>query len=166
VVFTVPELVRWVSVRRVACLLLPTLLLLWSCAAARPPQRELEQITAALVLRPGMRVADVGAGQGEWSAALAESVGESGHVFSTEVNEDHVEKIRGRVDHAGLANVTVVLGDQLETGLPDGCCDAILLRLVYHHFTDPGPMRDELRRALRPGTRDAVGRLGRGRAPR
>jgi SAM-dependent methyltransferase len=156
VALTVPDLVQRASVRRVARLLLPTVLLLGSCAAARPPQPELDQLTAALVLRPGMRVADVGAGKGEWSEALATSVGESGHVFSTEVSEDHVEEIRGRIDDAGLANVTVVLGDQLETGLPDGCCDAILLRLVYHHFTDPEPMRDELRRALRPGGRLAI----------
>ena len=51
----------------------------------------------------------------------------------------------------GLKNVTTVLGTQDDTGLPPGCCDAILLRMVYHHFTDPARMRASLRSALRRG---------------
>ena len=46
----------------------------------------------------------------------------------------------------------VIRGDQRDTGLPADCCDAILLRLVYHHFVDPAAMRRSLDRALRnPG---------------
>ena len=98
-----------------------------------------------------MRVADVGAGDGEWSVELARRVGESGHVFATEVDEDDLEQTHDRLEQTGLGNSTVILGDQNDTGLPAGCCDAILLRLVYHHFTDPAPMRASLRRALKPG---------------
>ena len=42
------------------------------------------------------------------------------------------------------------------TGLPDACCDVILLRLVYHHFVRPEEMRASLRNALRPGGLIAV----------
>ena len=112
---------------------------------------EAARIEEEMKLRPGMRVADVGAGDGEWTVELARRVGERGHVFATEVDEDDLEDVRQRVEEAGLGNVTEILGDAVDTGLSAGCCDAILLRLVYHHFTDPEPMRASLRRALRPG---------------
>ena len=61
-----------------------------------------------------------------------------------------LEKIRKRVSDAGLANVTAVRGTQDDTGLEAGCCDGILVRMVYHHFADPARMRASLRAALRP----------------
>ena len=132
-----------------------SLLILAGCASARMAA-EHDRIAEVMGLAEGMRVADVGAGDGEWSEELARRVGESGHVWATEVDEDDLEDIRERVADAELGNVTVVLGDAEDTGLPDDCCDAILLRLVYHHFTDPEPMRASLRRALRPGAVLAV----------
>jgi len=117
---------------------------------------ERARLVEALALREGMHVADVGAGDGEWSERLAEEVGAAGHVYATEIKAHDVEGIDARARRAGLENVTAILGTDTDTGLPDGCCEAILLRMVYHHFTDPAPMRASLRRALRPGARLAV----------
>jgi len=117
---------------------------------------EAARIDEALALRAGMHVADVGAGDGEWTEHLARTVGAGGRVYATEVDTDELEKIERRVKDAGLGNVTTVLGAADRTGLEGGCCDAILLRMVYHHFTDPPPMRASLRQALRPGARLAV----------
>ncbi len=124
-------------------------LLTTSCTANHAIASEAEQVADALELEIGMRVADVGAGDGEWSVELAARVGETGHVYATEVDEDDLEDVRQRFAKAGLDNATAILGDQEHTGLPADCCDAILLRLVYHHFIDPAPMRASLRRALR-----------------
>jgi len=121
--------------------------------AAPAHTSEAERLLEALALQPGQRVADVGAGNGEWAERLARVVGASGHLWATEVEAGKVEKIAERLRRAGLENATTLLGDQDDTGLPEGCCDAILLRLVYHHFTEPAPMRASLRRALRPGGR-------------
>lgn len=112
---------------------------------------ETERLFVALGLKAGSRVADVGAGDGEWAERLAREVGEAGHVFATEVSETDLEKIAKRVREAGLAHVSTILGTQTDTGLPAGCCDGILLRMVYHHFAEPAPMRQSLRAALRPG---------------
>ena len=117
---------------------------------------ETDHVVDALALREGMQVADVGAGDGDWAERLAEKVGPAGHVYATEIEAEDVEEIARRAERAGLENVTAVLGTVTDTGLVDGCCDAILLRMVYHHFTDPAPMRASLRRALRPGGRLAV----------
>jgi SAM-dependent methyltransferase len=127
-----------------------------ACTAARAPVVEADRIAEVLALQPGMWVADIGAGKGEWTKDLADRVGETGHVFSTEVDEDDVEEIRKITESAGLTNVTTLLGQADESGLPGECCDAILLRLVYHHFTDPPEMRRSLYRALRPGGLIAV----------
>ncbi len=126
-------------------------LTLLACASLGAEGSEKDRLAKALELHPGMRVADVGAGGGEWSEDLARRVGEQGHVYATEIDEDDVEKMKKRFAEADLQNVTVVLGTDEDTGLPEGCCDAVLLRLVYHHFTDPEKMRRSLHRALVPG---------------
>ena len=114
---------------------------------------EIDEIVGVMALEPGMAVADVGAGNGDWAVQLARHVGGEGRVWATEVDGDEIERIEARVRDAALGNITVVRGDQESSGLPAGCCDAILLRLVYHHFQKPAHMRADLVRALRPGGR-------------
>ena len=92
-------------------------------------------------------VADVGAGKGQLTFALAQEVGRGGHVFSTEIHPDRLRLLR----QAKLANVTVLEAQASDTGLPANCCDAIVLRRVYHHLTDPSGFNASLLRALRPG---------------
>jgi ubiquinone/menaquinone biosynthesis C-methylase UbiE len=149
----VPMIARSRS-RRIALLSLAFLVAGMAPALGRPSERA--RLVEALDLREGMHVADVGAGDGEWSERLAQEVGVAGHVYATEIDAADVETIEERARRAGLENVTVILGTETDTRLPDGCCEAILLRMVYHHFTDPAPMRASLRRALRPGARLAV----------
>jgi SAM-dependent methyltransferase len=117
---------------------------------------EVEKLAAALGLEPGMTVADVGAGDGDFALELARLVGDDGRVIATEVEEAKVDEVRRLAEGEGLANLNAVLGDQETTGLEAGCCDAILLRLVYHHFEEPAPMRADLRAALKPGGRLVV----------
>jgi len=125
-------------------------LLVAGCSSGGVSAAELDLIIEALQLEPGLVVADVGAGDGEWAVQLAQYVGQEGHVWATEVDGGEFEDIESRVLDASLDNVTVVLGDQSTSGLPPDCCDAILMRLVYHHFTRPEKMRANLRQALKP----------------
>jgi ubiquinone/menaquinone biosynthesis C-methylase UbiE len=112
---------------------------------------EMRRLREALGLRTGMAVADVGAGRGQLTLALAAAVGPTGHVFSSEIDSARVAALREMVAQAGLGNVTVVEAKASESGLPAGCCDAIVLRRVYHHVTDPAATNASLLRALRPG---------------
>jgi SAM-dependent methyltransferase len=98
-----------------------------------------------------MSVADVGAGRGELTVALAAEVGPGGRVYSTEIDRESLEQIGAAVATARLANVTLVLAEVRDTGLPASCCDAIVLRRVYHHLADPVATNASLLRALRPG---------------
>jgi len=121
----------------------------WVAQRGRGFDREAARIAEVLGLEAGMTVADVGAGDGAFSAFLAERVGDSGRVFSTEVTDKNVAEIRETV--AGLDNVTVLLGELDDTTLPQACCDRILLRRVFHHFLDPDDMVQSLYRSLKPG---------------
>lgn len=119
--------------------------------ALAAPAGEHARIAQALELRPGLVVADVGAGEGDHTAELARAVGETGRVLATEIEQRLLDRIAARMAAEPIANVETVLGDQQKTGLPALCCDRILLRLVYHHFHDTRPMRSGLFEALRPG---------------
>lgn len=109
-----------------------------------------------LALEPGRVVAEIGAGDGELTVAIARLVGPGGRVYSNEISESRRKNIERAVDRAGLQNVTLVDGRAAETNLPDGCCDAIFMRNVYHHFADPAAMGASLFRALKAGGRLAI----------
>jgi predicted methyltransferase len=115
-----------------------------------------QQIVEVLGLAPGMSVADVGAGDGEWTVVLADAVGPEGRVYATEVDDDLVAELRRLSLDPARADITALRGTDTATGLDPGCCDALLLRLVYHDFTDPVAMRRSLLTALRPGGRIAA----------
>ncbi len=122
----------------------------FGCASGEASADEFDLIAKSLRLQPGMLVADVGAGDGDWSVEIARVVGEQGHVWATEIDADDVEEIEQRIQEDALTNVTPLLVGPKDTGLPAECCDALLLRLVYHHFVEPEPMRKSLIESLRP----------------
>ena len=113
--------------------------------------KELSRLVDILDVDPGERFADVGAGDGRYSVALARTVGERGRIYATEVDPDDLKKMEDRVSRENLSNVEVVRGTQDATGLSEACCDGILLRRVYHHFQNPAAMQASMRRALKDG---------------
>ena len=118
-------------------------------------EREVPQLAAVLELKPGMTVADVGAGGGAVTVVLGKWMG-PGRVFATDIGAQQLQLIRDYVMREGLTNVTVIEGRPTATNLPDACCDAIFLRDVYHHLTDPESMNKSLHASLKPGGRLAV----------
>jgi SAM-dependent methyltransferase len=123
----------------------------WRGFGFRASGPEMLRLRHELALKPGMSVADVGAGRGELTVALAAEVGPSGQVFSTDMDIHALEQIRALVAAAALQNVTLVQAHVRDTGLPTHCCDTVVLRRVYHHLSDPLATNGDLLRALRPG---------------
>jgi SAM-dependent methyltransferase len=123
------------------------------CRTFDTESRRLEEI---LALAPGAVVADVGAGEGQWALEMARRVGPTGRVFATEIDPERIRAIHRAIEEAGVANVTIIEGAPDDTRLPPGCCDALFLRHVYHHITNPAAMNASLLRALRPDGRLAV----------
>ena len=123
----------------------------WAGFGFRAEGPELARIREVLELGTGDVVADVGAGGGELSFALAKEVGPTGRVFSTEIDPARLQHLREAAAENELGNVTVIEAFSSETGLEADCCDAIVLRRVYHHLTDPKGINASLLRSLRAG---------------
>jgi ubiquinone/menaquinone biosynthesis C-methylase UbiE len=115
-----------------------------------------QRIFDAIGAGEGSTVCEIGAGDGELTAAAARAAGPTGRVLASELGEERIKTLRDTVSSSGLANVTVVAGDATKTNFPDGGCDALFLRNVYHHFADPAAMTASILAALRPGGRVAV----------
>jgi SAM-dependent methyltransferase len=123
-----------------------------------PPEitGEAARLSALLELGPGKVVADIGAGTGSLSVALARRLEPGGRLYATERSPALRTRIAERAERARLSNVTVVEAGEAHTALPDACCDAIVLRDVYHHVTDPASFNRSLASALRPDGRLAI----------
>ena len=143
---------------RPAVLLLVTLLvpvLAWSQRAAEPTIAT-DRIFEAIALREGITACELGAGDGALSIAAARRVGTAGRVFTSELGDERIKTLRDNVAKSGLANITVVEGTTAGTNVPEGACDALFLRNVYHHFAEPAAMNGAIRSAVKPGARVAV----------
>jgi ubiquinone/menaquinone biosynthesis C-methylase UbiE len=114
--------------------------------------RKPETIVEALGIKPGSRVADIGAGTGKLTIHLAKAVAPSGHLVATDVDSQVLDQfLRPRMQQAGLSEVVetrVVEADK--PGLEDGQYDAILLSEVDHYFEDPVAWLKMATKALKP----------------
>jgi ubiquinone/menaquinone biosynthesis C-methylase UbiE len=119
-------------------------------------RQEISRLADEMQWKPGMTIADIGAGDGSYSFAAEKIVGASGHVYATEIDAAKLATLRDEVAKQKLANVTVVESAADDTKLPTDCCDAIFLRRVYHHITAPDTFDKNLLRSLKSGAHLAV----------
>ena len=106
-------------------------------------------IVRLAAVKPGMRVADVGAGTGLFSMLLSDAVGPDGVVYAEEIVDRFSRYIAERAEHEKRPNVVSVLGTETGIGLPPHSVDLAFLCDVYHHFDHPAPMLASIRNALR-----------------
>jgi ubiquinone/menaquinone biosynthesis C-methylase UbiE len=125
-------------------------------AQIKTADAEVPELAKLMELKPGMTVADVGAGFGAWTVRFARLLGPGGRVFATDIGEAQLASIRDYSAREGVANVTVIAGAVDSTNLPASCCDAILIRDAYHHLTQPAAIVKSFAAALKPGGRLVV----------
>jgi ubiquinone/menaquinone biosynthesis C-methylase UbiE len=119
------------------------------CAAIS--DSEIQRLSKVMNWKAGQVIADIGAGEGEIGFAAAAAVGGTGKVYLTELDQDKIAALQKDASRRKLKNVVILAAAEKETKLPDNCCDAIILRRVYHHLTAPTEMDASLLRSLRPG---------------
>jgi ubiquinone/menaquinone biosynthesis C-methylase UbiE len=144
------------SVKPLAGTILATAVAFAGTTQADRDAADAAKLIEVLDIRPGSTVADVGAGSGPLVPLVSRQVGSTGRLYATDLNADRLAEIKKVVASTSLENVTVLQGGESQTNLPDGCCDAIFMRLVYHHFGDPPAMNASLLRSLKPGGRLAI----------
>jgi ubiquinone/menaquinone biosynthesis C-methylase UbiE len=118
------------------------------------PEREKEEnpegALDALALKPGMVVADVGAGTGYMSLRMAKRVGPTGKVYANDLQPEMLRRLRENAAKAGITNIETVQGEEADPKLPAGRMDLVLLVDVYHEFSKPREMIDKIRESLKP----------------
>ncbi len=112
-----------------------------------------DKVIAALRLKPGERVADVGCGPGYFAVPIASAVGSAGKVWAVDVEPKMLERTRQHATEAGVSNVELVNCAMDDPGLPVGEVDTIVIVNTYHHFPNRPAYIAKLRAALAPGGR-------------
>jgi SAM-dependent methyltransferase len=128
----------------------------WSDEAARDAAHEADTVMALLGVRPGMAVADIGAGSGYYVARMARRVGPAGIVYGQDIMPRYLRYLRERVDRDELTNVRLALGDPHDPRLPAASLDAVTMIHMYHEIEQPFGLLANLVPSLRPGARIAV----------
>ena len=112
-----------------------------------------ERVIAALKLRPGERVADIGAGTGYFTIPIAGAVGPTGRVYAVDVARQMIAYVTQRAHREGLEQVIPILATPDNPTLPDAGVDTILIVNTYHHLQDREAYLQLLDEALAPGGR-------------
>jgi ubiquinone/menaquinone biosynthesis C-methylase UbiE len=112
-----------------------------------------QEIAAACQLKPGMNVADVGAGTGLFTRIFAAQVAPQGRVYAVDIARKFIEHIEKTCQAAQLVNVTGVVCKPDSVELPLASVDLAFLCDTYHHFEFPQKSLASIHRALRPGGR-------------
>jgi predicted methyltransferase len=109
------------------------------------------EILKAVGLKPGMAVADLGAGSGLFTFLFAREVGPGGKVYALEINPVMVNSIVGRAREQGYKHVEGQLSNAKSVPLPPASVDVVFTSDVYHHFEYPQIMLRAIGAALKPG---------------
>jgi SAM-dependent methyltransferase len=127
----------------------------WLERGTRESEERTDLLMDALDLKPGMTVADIGAGSGYFTVPMAKRVA-PGIVYGTDIQPEMLAFLEARARTEKLTNITGILGDTSDTMLPDGSLDLVLLVDAYHEFDQPWEMMTSIARALKPGGRVAL----------
>ncbi len=112
----------------------------------RHPKQDLGKVP----LERGMTVVDYACGPGHYAIPLAETVGPEGRVYAVDIQPLAMESVKKKALRQGLKNVTTVLVDSYDTGLPAACADIVVFLDAFHMVADPEALLQEIHRLLKP----------------
>lgn len=112
------------------------------------PEKNIEQFH----VDPGMSVADLGSGTGNYSIPLAEKVGPSGKVFAVDVQKDLLSKLSQEADDKDVTNINIIWGDLDEfngTTLEESSVDRVVVANTFFQIEDKDTFMKEVHRILK-----------------
>lgn len=123
----------------------------FSSEDARDERGEAESVMRLAEINPGMRVADIGAGEGYYTVRLSEKVGPKGRVLAQDIDRDALDRLGDRVVRERLDNVSIKLGEPADPKLPADSFDRIFLVHMYHEVQEPYAFLWNMWPSLKPG---------------
>ena len=123
---------------------------------SRDDRREAQTVMDLANIRPGMTVADIGAGEGYYTVRLAEKVGPRGRVLAEDIDRAALSRLAERVERERLENVSIRLGTPDDPKLPDGSFDRVFMVHMYHEVQEPYAFLWRLWPSLKQGGRVVV----------
>ena len=125
----------------------------WLEREERQREERTDLLLTALALKPGMVVADIGAGTGYLSRRMATAVGSSGRVLAVDVQPEMIQMLKQLAQKAQLSQIVPVQCSETDVGLPPASVDLAIMVDVYHELAYPFEMLASITRALKPGGR-------------
>ena len=122
----------------------------WLVRESRQREEDCRMLVEALAIRPGQVLCDMGCGNGFYTLELARRVGPRGLVYAVDVQPEMLHMLAERLAREGIRNVRPVLGTPIDPRLPREALDLVLCVDVYHEFSHPGAMLEEIRESLKP----------------
>jgi len=127
----------------------------WLEREERDREERTDLLLAALALKPGMVVADIGAGTGYLSRRMAPAVMPGGKVWAVDVQPEMISLLKANLNRRGLTQVEARLGAEDDVRLPAGSVDLVVMVDVYHELAFPYEVLASVMKSLKPGGRIA-----------
>lgn len=128
----------------------------YSDEKTRDENGEAERVIDRLGIRPGVRVADIGAGGGYYTVRLARRLGPSATIYAQDVRADYLKQLEARLEREGISQIRLVLGTPRDPKLMPNSIDIALLSHVYHEIENPYEFFYRLRPSLAANSRVGI----------
>ena len=125
----------------------------WLEREEREREERTDLLLTTLALKPGMVVADIGAGTGYLSRRMATAVGSSGKVLAVDVQPEMIQMLKQLAQRAQLSQIVPVQCSETDVGLQPNSVDLAVMVDVYHELAYPFEVLASVIRALKPGGR-------------
>jgi ubiquinone/menaquinone biosynthesis C-methylase UbiE len=128
----------------------------WLIREAREKEEACSKLLGALDVQLGQTVCDLGCGNGFYTLKLAKLVGPNGTVWAVDIQPEMLDLLAERAAARNVTNLQPTLGGATSPNLPPEAIDLVLLVDVYHEFSHPKQMLEQVRASLRPNGRVAL----------
>jgi len=121
----------------------------WLERADREKDENSTQLVKNLDIKPGMIIADIGAGSGYYTVRVSKLL-TGGKIYAVDVQQEMIDFLNNRIQKEKLNNIETVLGEEQKVPLPPSSIDMMFLVDVYHEFAYPYEMSKSMMSALKP----------------
>lgn len=108
-----------------------------------------EQVMDSIGVKPGMMVAEVGAGRGRYAVYMAHRVGAAGKIFANDIDEKALKYLKLRCKRDSIPNVVTILGKVTDPLLPVRKLDLVYMINTYHHLEKPVELMNNIAPSLK-----------------